>query len=77
MCPADAQMDQGRQAGEDKGGHQPGYPEWDTEQRHQLDVPAADPAVCGKGDGKQEGKARPRSPQRTVCPSMPGKAPEK
>ena len=63
-------MDQGRQAGEDKGGHQPGYPEWDTKQRHQLDVPAANPAVCGKGDGKQEDKACQKShggPYAPVC----------
>ena len=70
-------MDQGRQAGEDKGGHQPGYPEWDTEQRHQLDVPAADPAVCGKGDGKQEDKARPETrsgPYAPVCRGKPRKS---
>ena len=32
-------MDQGINAGEDEGGHQPGYPEWDAEQSHKLDVP--------------------------------------
>lgn len=51
-------MDQGVKAGEDKGSHQSEYPKRDTEQRHQLDVPAADSAVCGKGNGKQEDKAR-------------------
>ena len=49
-------MDQGIEAGYGKRSHQAGYPEGDTEQRHKLDVPAADPAACGKGNGKQENK---------------------
>ena len=56
-CPADAQVEQGKKAGEGKGGHQPGCPEGDAQQGCQLDVPAADPAVCGKGDGEQEQEA--------------------
>lgn len=50
-------MDQGKQAGEGKGGHQGGSPEGDAQQGCELDVPAANPAVCGKGDGKQEQEA--------------------
>ena len=56
-CFPDTQVEQGKKAGERKGSHQSGRPEGDAEQRHQLDVPAADPAVCGKGDGKQEQEA--------------------
>ncbi len=56
-CPADAQVEQGQKAGEGKGGHQPRCPEGDAQQGCQLDVPAADPAVCGKGDGEQEQEA--------------------
>ena len=66
-------MDQGINAGEGEGGHQPGYPEWDAEQRHKLDVAAADPAVCGKGDGKQENKARQKSRSGSYAPVCRGK----
>ena len=56
-CPFYAQVGQGKQAGEGKGDHQPGCPEGDAQQGRELDVPAADPAVCGKGDGEQEQEA--------------------
>ncbi len=56
-----AQVEQGKKAGEGKGGHQSGCPEGDAEQGNKLDVPAADPAVCGKGDGKQEQEAGQKS----------------
>ena len=56
-CLPDTQVEQGKKAGERKGSHQPRRPEGDAEQCHKLDVPVADPAVCGKGDGKQEQEA--------------------
>ena len=66
-------MDQGINTGEDEGVHQPGYPEWDAEQRHKLDVPAADSAVCGKGDSKQENKASQKSRNGSYSPICRGK----
>ena len=68
-CLPDAQVQQGKEAGEGQDGHQPGCPIGDAQQGRQLDVPAADAAVSGKGDGEQEqepGQASHGTVQRSL-----------